>query len=69
MNEELFTLRDACDLLRIQAHVLVYLIRTGKVAEPRRIGGRRMFTHADLAQISEVLKAAAGRQQELYGQK
>jgi hypothetical protein len=56
MMEELFSLGDAAKVLQTQAYVIQYCLATGKVPEPRRIGGRRMFSHADLATLSDFLK-------------
>jgi DNA-binding transcriptional MerR regulator len=67
MESEIYTLRDACEILRVQPHIITYLLATGKIPEPRRIGGRRLFTAADLAAISEILKLSVDLQREAYG--
>jgi DNA-binding transcriptional MerR regulator len=61
MQQEYFTLGRAAEILAVKPYVLTYLLATKKVAEPARVGGRRMFTASDLAKISEYLKVSAGR--------
>ena len=47
MNE-MYSLKDAAAILQRQPYQLVYLLTTGKVEEPVRIGGKRVFTTDDL---------------------
>lgn len=56
MNNELYTLSDAARVLGVRQHVLVYAMLSGRCPEPRRVGGRRLFTMDDLVRISELLK-------------
>ena len=57
MSNEYFTLRQASEILRVKPHIITYVLATQKVKEPLRVGGRRMFTHDDLAAIGQVLKS------------
>jgi len=56
MEQELYSLGDAAEILRVQAHVINYMCVTGKIPEPRRVGGRRLFTIEELSRIGELLK-------------
>ena len=56
LNQELYTLVDASRILGVRPHVLSYALLSGRIAEPRRAGGRRVFTMGDLVNISEILK-------------
>lgn len=62
MHQEYFTLGRAAEILAVKPYVLTYLLATKKVAEPARVGGRRMFTTSDLARISEYLKVSHGEE-------
>ena len=55
MKQDLFSLKDIVDILRTQPYRIIYLLTTGKVAEPSRIGGKRVFTIDDLKRIAERL--------------
>ena len=55
MEKQFYSLRDAAELLRVQAYRIVYLLSTGQVPEPQRIGGKRIFTLMDLHRLSEKL--------------
>lgn len=64
MDMDFFSLKDVARILRCQPYQVVYLISTGKVPEPRlRIGGKRIFTLADIHRIAEKLQL--GLAQEL----
>jgi hypothetical protein len=54
MNE-MYSLKDAAAILQKQPYQIVYLLTTGKVAEPERIGGKRVFTVENLTRIAERL--------------
>lgn len=56
MQQDMYTLKDAARILRVQPHVLTYVFSTRKLPEPMRLGGRRVFTAADLARINEFLQ-------------
>jgi DNA-binding transcriptional MerR regulator len=58
MSTAFFTLGDAARILSVPPYQITYLLSTGKVPEPVRVGNRRLFTHADLARIAEYLKVA-----------
>lgn len=51
-----YLLTDAARILNTMPHRITYILLTRKVPEPMRIGGRRIFTVADLTRIAEVLK-------------
>ena len=48
MSQQFVTLREASAQLGIPPHVIVYTLVSGKVQEPLRISGRRMFTVEDI---------------------
>lgn len=63
MNNELYSLRDVARILRCQPYQIVYLITTGQVPEPRlRIGGKRIFTFADMARIADKMSLELGQE-------
>jgi hypothetical protein len=47
------TTTDVARLAGVQEHQLVYAMRTGRVFEPIRIGGRRVFTVAEAQAIQK----------------
>ena len=53
MNTQLFSLKDIAALLQRQPYQIVYLLTTGQVLEPRRIGGKRVFTTLDLKRLAK----------------
>lgn len=53
MNTQLFSLKDIATLLNRQPYQIVYLLTTGQVLEPRRIGGKRVFTTLDLKRLAK----------------
>jgi len=55
MTKYLFSLKDIAAILRTQPYRIVYQLTTGKVPEPKRIGGKRVFTLEDLELIAEQL--------------
>lgn len=57
MHAELYSLSDVADLLRVKPHRILYLLSSGSVPEPRlRVGGKRLWTHEEIAVVSEKLK-------------
>lgn len=62
MDMDFFSLRDVARILRVQPYQVAYLISTGKVPEPRQIGGMRIFTLADLHRIAEKLQVALAQE-------
>lgn len=62
MCTDYFTLGDAARILAVPPYQITYLLSTGKLPEPKRIGNRRLFTHADLCTISEYLKLGQGKE-------
>ncbi|TWT62875.1 MerR family transcriptional regulator [Rubinisphaera italica] len=50
-----YTLRDVAKRIGIPSHRIVYLFTSGKVAEPNRVSGRRLFTEDDIQKIATVL--------------
>jgi len=61
METEYYTLRDAARILVVKPYQIVYAISVGLLPEPRRLGGRRIFTIEELAHVSEVLKLETGK--------
>lgn len=55
-NTEYFLLGDVARILRCQPYQIVYLLSTRQVAEPRRIGGKRVFTIDDMQRIAAKLQ-------------
>jgi hypothetical protein len=64
MNDmDFFSLGDVARILRCQPYQVVYLISTRQVPEPRlRIGGKRIFTMADIHGIAEKLQVALAQE-------
>lgn len=57
MNQELFALGDVARLLDVKPHRILYLLSTRAVAEPAlRVAGKRLWSHAEVAALSEILK-------------
>jgi hypothetical protein len=56
MDTKYFLLNEAARVLDCQPHRIVYLLVTRKVSEPARIGGRRLFSYADLAVLAEFIR-------------
>lgn len=58
MNNELFALGDVARQLAVKPHRIQYLLSTAAVAEPGlRVAGKRLWNHAEIAALSEVLTA------------
>lgn len=55
MNTNYLLLGEAARQLGVPPYRLTYLMSTGRIPEPMRVGGRRVFTRADMAKISQVL--------------
>ena len=55
METQFYSLRDAAEVLTVQPYRIVYLLTTGQATEPMRIGGKRIFSIADLNQLAEKL--------------
>jgi DNA-binding transcriptional MerR regulator len=62
MKCQLITLREAAAELGVPAHVVVYAIVSGRIAEPLKISGRRMFSPDDVERIRDVLKQKRGKE-------
>ena len=54
MNQ-FYSLKDAAALLRVQPYKIVYLLTTGQVKEPQRIGGKRIFKISDLRMLAQKM--------------
>jgi hypothetical protein len=73
MKQQFFSLKDAALILGVQAYRITYLLTTGKVSEPTRIGGKRVFDILDLHRIAKKLSiehideliAANGRSEDV----
>jgi len=55
MKKQLMSLKDVAARLGTQPYRIVYLLTTGKVPEPNRVGGKRVFSTDDLNRIAKVL--------------
>jgi DNA-binding transcriptional MerR regulator len=55
MPDELYTLTDVARILKLKPHVINYALLTGRIPEARRVGGRRLFTLDDLANIAHIM--------------
>ena len=55
MNQKFYSLKDAAAILHRQPYQIVYALTTGKVDEPQRIGGKRIFTSDDLQRLADRL--------------
>jgi DNA-binding transcriptional MerR regulator len=54
-KEDYYLISDVSRLLDVPPHRIVYPLLTRKVPEPQRIGGRRIFSWADIQLIAEQL--------------
>lgn len=62
MDEDQFLLSQAARLAGIKHYQLAYLLTTGVIEEPRvRIGGRRVFSTAEVERIRCVVAERANR--------
>ena len=55
MKTQLWSLKDIATRLNTQHYRIVYLLTTGKVPEPNRVGGKRVFGTDDLDRIADYL--------------
>lgn len=55
MNNTFLSLGQVARILSVKPYQIDYLLETGKVVEPARFCGRRMFSDKDVAAIAEVL--------------
>lgn len=53
--KQLFTISDVAKQLNVPHHRIVYLIQRGRVPEPFRLSGRRIFTQRDVDHIAAQL--------------
>lgn len=53
--EKQMSLKDVVARLKTQPYRIVYLLTTGKVPEPERVGGKRVFEIDDLNRIAKAL--------------
>lgn len=61
-TEELLTIGDVAKRLDVPQYRIVYLLQRGRVPEPPRLSGRRIFTQQDLTHIATQLNQPhAGR--------
>lgn len=61
-TQELLTIGDVAKRLDVPQYRIVYLLQRGRVPEPPRLSGRRIFSQQDLADIADQLKQPhAGR--------
>lgn len=59
MKDKFFTLGDVARRLRVARHRIVYVLESGRVPEPQRIGGRRVFTEANVSALARALDVEA----------
>ena len=62
-SSQFFSLGDAARRLGVPRHVLAYAFENGLLAEPPRLGGRRMIPVADLQIMAQKLEAAKRRRE------
>ena len=55
MKKQLLSLKDVASRLKSQPYRIIYLLTTGKVPEPNRVGGKRVFDTDDLNRIAKAL--------------
>ena len=55
MTEELYTIGDIATKLDVAQHRIAYLIQNNRAKESFRLGGRRVFTAQDMANIANEL--------------
>jgi len=55
MNRNQFLLGDAAKALNVPPYRITYLLTTHRIPEPRRVGGRRVFTKTALSHVAKVL--------------
>lgn len=61
-TEELLTIGDVAKRLDVPQYRIVYLLQRGRVPEPPRLSGRRIFTEQDMDHIANQLNQPhAGR--------
>jgi len=53
--KQLYTISDVAKRLDVPQHRIVYLIQRGRVPEPFRLSGRRIFTQRDVDRIANQL--------------
>ena len=51
-----FSTGEMAKILKITRWSLIYLIENGKIEEPMRIGGKRVFSANDLEKIRQFLQ-------------
>jgi DNA-binding transcriptional MerR regulator len=59
MKKQLYSLGDVAETLSVPRHRIVYVLESGRVPEPQRLGGRRVFTEADVSAIARALDLEA----------
>jgi len=64
MKKQLMSLKDVAARLGTQPYRIVYLLTTGKVPEPNRVGGKRLFSTDDLNKIAKELGVVANEKEE-----
>ena len=72
MTQDLFTIGDVARELDVPQHRIAYLIQQNRAKETYRLGGRRVFTEKDMANIAHELKQqkhSAGRPPVQKGRK
>jgi len=55
MKKQMMSLKDVAARLKTPPYRIVYLLTTGKVPEPNRVGGKRLFSTEDLHRIAKAL--------------
>jgi predicted DNA-binding transcriptional regulator AlpA len=54
--EDLLSLKDVVNVLGVPYYRVYYLLYTGKIPEPRKIGTTRVFTKPEVKRIRELLQ-------------
>ena len=55
MKDKQYLLGEAAGILGCKPYQITYMLAIRKIPEPMRIGGRRIFTGADLNRIAKML--------------
>lgn len=64
MTKDFYLLGEAARALGCKPYQITYAITTRQVPEPKRIGGRRMFSQRDLKVLAKKLNLACNVEQE-----
>ena len=55
-QSDMFSLKEVSMITGLPHYTIDYMIKTGKIKEPKRIGGMRLFTDKDVNNILKKIK-------------